>query len=301
MKFFKKWRFLIVKLVNRYFIRLGIRKDYWVRISDPHSFYSAFGMFSCQFSDQIACSVLKLGWQAYEPPMGKIINAFAKHSRLTFLDIGANTGFYSLLASASGADKVFAYEPVPAIFNILKSNVICSGLNINLNQEAIANEPGEMRIYIPKTDRKYIETSASLNPDFREEHAEAVTIKVRSLDELTSRFTLERPTLNDVLLMKVDVESCELPVLAGGQQFFKDLRPVIIIELLEANKDRQEIYDAISSNGYLAYALASDSVKRLNALDMSSASDNYLFVPIEKATLISELLNLGAGLEVVPN
>jgi hypothetical protein len=64
-------------------------------------------MHSCQFSDQIACNVLKFGWQAYEPPMGLLVSTFAKFLPLTFIDIGANTGFYSLLASASGAKKFF--------------------------------------------------------------------------------------------------------------------------------------------------------------------------------------------------
>lgn len=298
MKFFKKWRFLIIKLIYGYLIRLGISHDYWVRISDTRYFDKEFGMRSCQFSDQIACSVLKFGWYAYEAPMGRLIAAFAKNSRLTFLDIGANTGFYSLLAAASGADKVFAYEPVPTIFNILKLNTNLSGLSVSLHQEAIANQPGEMLMYIPKTDRKYIETSASLNPDFRTEHAEAVTIQVRSLDELARRFSSEGSLPHDVLLMKVDVESYELPVLTGGEQFFKDLRPVILIELLEVNKDRQDIYDVISAHGYAAYALAANSVKRLTALNMSSASDNYLFVPDEKVDLICKLLSTSAGLTI---
>ena len=125
---------------------------------------------------------------------------------------------------------MFAYEPVPAIFNILKSNVMCSGLTINLYQEAIAKEPGEMTMYLPKTDSKYIETSASLNPDFRSEHAKAVTIQVRSLDELVSGSMCQSQTSEDILLMKVDVESYELPVLAGGQQFFTDVRPIVLIE-----------------------------------------------------------------------
>lgn len=299
MRFFKKRRFLILKFVYRYLIQLGIRKDYWVQISDTQFFNKKFGMHSCQFTDQIACNILKFGWQAYEPPLGLLVSTFAKHLPLTFIDIGANTGFYSLLASASGAKKVYSYEPVPDIFHILKSNVISSKLSINLFQEAIANQPGQMPIYLPKNNYKYIETSASLNPDFRAQHAEKVTVQVRTLDELASQFISDTSTQQDIFLVKIDVESYELPVLIGGNEFFKKIRPLIIIELLDTNKDRQEIYNVISAHGYKAFALDDNSVEQLNSLSSSSASNNYLFVPDEKINIVSETMRIIAGMEVL--
>lgn len=299
MKVLKKWRFLVIKLIYRHLIRLGIYDDYWVRIKGDRLFDNEFGMYSCQFTDQIACNILKFGWQAYEPPMGRLIFTLAKNLPLAFFDIGANTGFYSLLASASGAKKVFAYEPVPAIFNILRSNVISSGLDVNLYQEAIANQPGQMSMYLPKSDCKYVETSASLNPDFRHEHAKAVTIQVRSLDGLAKEFLADGSANQDIFLIKIDVESYELPVLKGGKQFFERIRPVIIIELLEENKDRQEIYDVIREHGYIAYALSISSLQQLNALNLASASDNYIFVPHEKIKLINDTLRLKAGMTIL--
>lgn len=298
MRFLKKWRFLILKFIYRHLIQLGIRKDYWVQISDTQFFDKKFGMHSCKFSDQIACNVLKFGWQAYEPPMGLLVSTFAKYLPLTFIDIGANTGFYSLLASASGAKKVFAYEPVPGIFSILKSNVISSELCINLHQEAIADKPGQVPIYLPKNNSKYVETSASLNPDFRSEHAEEVVIQVRTLDELASQFKNEASTQQNFFLVKIDVESYELPVLTGGSEFFKNIRPLIIIELLDTNKDRQKIFDVIGTYGYKTFALELNSVKQLSSLSSSSASNNYLFVPHENINTVNEILSSRAGIKV---
>jgi FkbM family methyltransferase len=300
MMVLNKWRFLVIKFVHRYLIRLGVYDDYWVRISDDRLFDKEFGMHSCQFTDQIACNILKFGWQAYEPPMGRLIFNLANNLPLTFLDVGANTGFYSLLASASGAKKVFAFEPVPAIFKILSSNVISSGLDVNLYQEAIANQPGQMSMYLPKSDCKYIETSASLNPDFRDEHVKTVAIQVRSLDELAKEFFADGAGYQDIFLIKIDVESHELPVLKGGKHFFERIRPVIIIELLEENKDRQEIYSVISAYGYVAYTLSiNNSLEQLKSLNVASASDNYLFVPHEKINLINDALVLRGGMTIL--
>lgn len=270
---------MVIKFIFRGLIKLGFANDYLIRIKDPNYFFRDFGMHSCQFMDQIACNVLKFGWREYELPMGRIVSTLSKSLQLTFIDIGANTGFYSLVASASGAKKVIAYEPIPSIFKILQSNISISHLKIELYQEAIADHPGHMTMYMPKSDGNYIETSASLNADFRNQHAETVDIKVRSLDELSTQF-LNDPALVDVdFLLKIDVESYELPVVRGGEKFFKDIQPIVMLELLPGNEDRDAIYELIRSYGYVVFALSANSIKKINALNVSSASDNYLFVP----------------------
>lgn len=291
--------FLVIKFIFRGLIKLGFANDYLIRIKDPNYFFRDFGMHSCQFMDQIACNVLKFGWREYELPMGRIVSTLSKNLQLTFIDIGANTGFYSLVASASGAKKVIAYEPIPSIFKILQSNISISHLKIELYQEAIADHPGHMTMYMPKSDGNYIETSASLNADFRNQHAETVDIKVRSLDELSTQF-LNDPALVDVdFLLKIDVESYELPVVRGGKKFFKDIQPIVMLELLPGNEDRDAIYELIRSYGYVVFALSANSIKKINALNVSSASDNYLFVPEKKLDLVADVLRLKIGISIV--
>jgi hypothetical protein len=170
MKFIKKWRFLIIKQIGKFLIKHCLINDYWVRISDISFSKKNFLMKTSGFKDQIACSILKFGWRGYEQPTGQIVSGLVKNLSLNFIDIGANTGFYSLLASASGAIKVVAYEPVPSIFAILKENVMASGLDVIPRQEALAEEQKTTSIYLPKSDNKYVETSASLNIDFRDQH-----------------------------------------------------------------------------------------------------------------------------------
>ncbi len=295
IRFFKKWRFLIIKLIYRSLFKLGFTDDYFVHIKDLNCFSKDFSMQSCQFMDQIACNVLKFGWCEYESPMGRIVSALSKNLELTFIDIGANTGFYSLVASASGARKVIAYEPIPNIFKILQSNISMSQLKIESYQEAIADYPGHMTMYMPESDGNYIETSASLNPDFRDQHSEKLEIKVRSLDELSTQFLNDNASVDVNFLLKIDVESYELPVVSGGKKFFKDIQPIVMLELLPGNRDSDAIYELIRGYGYVVFALSANSIKKLNALSISSASDNYLFIPEKKLDLVANVLSLKLG------
>ena len=55
-----------------------------------------------------------------------------------FLDIGANIGYYALMAAQFGADKVLAFEPNPAVFSRLKFNIEANALGARIQTLQIA-------------------------------------------------------------------------------------------------------------------------------------------------------------------
>src|SRR5262249_21386484 len=67
-------------------------------------------------------------FSAYEPYVGRAMKIHLRAGD-TFWDIGANIGWFSLLASKIvGSDgKVFSFEPSPDVFNLLSANT--RGLN----------------------------------------------------------------------------------------------------------------------------------------------------------------------------
>lgn len=278
----KKWRFLIFKLVWLKLIKLLSSKDFYVKISQDGFLKKTFLMQSCSFKDQVACNVMKYGWQAYEKPMGLLIARLSQQPSVYFMDIGANTGFYSLLACSSGALKVIAYEPIPEIFSILQENVRLSGMKnlIETHQEAISDKCGSVKIYTPTNNDKYIETSASLNQAFRAGEDVGVDIQTISLNSFITNKWLNNFSRESCLVLKIDVESYELPVLTGADLFLKTYQPIIFIELLKDNPERVVIYNLIISLGYRAVSLSKNSCQLVNAIESTeSAHDNYLFVP----------------------
>jgi hypothetical protein len=106
-------------------------------------------MHPCYFKDQVARYVMKYGWRKYESPMGSLIVGLSQSRYLFFMDIRANTVFYSLLSCVSVAAKVIGYEPIPEICTLFKENVRLFGMSdlIEIYQEAIFNECGLVKIY----------------------------------------------------------------------------------------------------------------------------------------------------------
>ena len=294
----KKYRFLLLKFVWLRLIYLISSRDFYVKINQDRILKKPFLMKSCQFKDQVACNVMKYGWRKYESPMGSLIAGLSQRQDIYFMDIGANTGFYSLLACSSGASKIIAFEPIPEICSLLKENVNLSDMSdlIEIHQEAISDKCGLVKIYSPVDNEKYIETSASLSQSFRGGQDVGIDIRTISLNSFASHDWLANFSRDkNCLILKIDVESHELPVLLGADVFLKTYQPIIFIELLKENPQRLDIYNLIISLGYKGVSLSENSFSLVDSvLHSHSAHDNYLFVPIPLVNqifpVISEVL-----------
>src|SRR5690606_323848 len=95
--------------------------------------------------------------EGFEYHATKVFIELVKNSSV-FLDIGANIGYYSLLASAvtDKKIKVFAFEPMPAIYDYLLKNIKCNGFsNISPYALALSDAKGEAEFY-SVTNKKFI-------------------------------------------------------------------------------------------------------------------------------------------------
>ncbi len=183
-------------------------------------------------TDEIACLVERGGWEAVERPLPQYFFRYAlKHPGLV-LDVGANTGFYTLLAvSAAAGNAVVAFEPLPSVLELLHRNVCDNGVHerVRLIRCAISDRNGRADLLIPIADHGLVETSASLVRDFKPAHSETLPVLSRTLDRVTFRPSLIR---RRVTIIKVDVEGHEAAVLAGARWTIARHRPVIFIEVL---------------------------------------------------------------------
>lgn len=67
------------------------------------------------------------------------------------LDLGANIGYYTLMfARLVGSEgKVYAFEPDPTNFALLRKNVRANGYtNVELAQKAVSNTNGKLKLYL---------------------------------------------------------------------------------------------------------------------------------------------------------
>jgi FkbM family methyltransferase len=159
-------------------------------------------------------------------------------------DIGANTGIYALVAKLNHPHaRVFAFEPVPAVYEKLKQNVRANGFDIACDPRAVSSFTGAATIYLHNTEHVYsVTVNQNLNsPDVRAVPMEISTV---TLDQFVVQQSLER-----VDLLKIDVETHEPEVLAGMTQILRRHKPDMIIEILLDDVGRR-VEQALDGLGY---------------------------------------------------
>lgn len=138
-----------------------------------------------------------------------------------FVDVGANVGSYTVLASGVCGAKSICFEPVPNTFEHLANNIVVNKLNalVTLYNESVGATRGSLGF------TSGLDTVNHVVPHAESEADKTIQVKVDSLDA-----KLQENYSN--MLIKIDVEGFETAVLEGMQNTFaKDCVKTIIIEL----------------------------------------------------------------------
>ncbi len=156
-------------------------------------------------------------------------------------DIGANIGFFSLLAArlAKPHGRVEAFEPVPANAAAARANAALNHLtNLTVHELAVSDHSGTAELLVPGERSWSHLAERGWHPNT--EHQ--IPVEVISLDEAIGRGSLPVP---DVI--KIDVEGSETAVLRGLAQTLRSRDLSIICELHETNS---EVLHLMTELGY---------------------------------------------------
>jgi FkbM family methyltransferase len=161
--------------------------------------------------------------------------------QIVFIDVGANIGRYSLfLAKKFPKINVVAIEPDPEAFLALTKGIKINGLNnvIALNVAAFDID-GFVTIYRKR--------SPSISSIVDKENAfQTVKVVARCLDSI-----IKELGINQVDIVKIDVEGAELYVLRGFGNSIIKFKPRIIIEIKEFN--RKEAFKFFEEVNYVCH------------------------------------------------
>lgn len=133
-------------------------------------------------------------------------------------DIGANVGYFSLLAAvlAGSEGKVYAFEPLPRNVRYLRQHVALNHLEnrIEVVEAAVSDREGEAHFDLgPSTAMGHLADSGE------------ITVQMVVLDDLLEKGELRPPDY-----MKVDVEGAEFEVLSGAHHIIENHRPVLFMD-----------------------------------------------------------------------
>ena len=161
----------------------------------------------------------------YDPTLTTLLRR-RLHPGEVFYDVGANVGYFTLLASGivGSAGEVHAFEPIRANVERLRTNVRRNGItNITINEMAVADRAGEVSLYVPESDGAANSGWASIAPSAR--RPAAITVPTVSLDEYASGRRMPA-------LIKLDIEGSEPAALAGMRELLgRDDAPDLVVEV----------------------------------------------------------------------
>ena len=177
----------------------------------------------------------------------------------TAIDIGANLGYYTrpLSAIVGDAGHVYAVEPVPVIFEVLKRNV-AGRKNVTLLNYALGNEERTIEMANDSVAAAgYFGTGRNFVSD-GELSGEAIkfSAEMRRGSELFAN--LER-----VDFIKCDIEGYERVVIPEMRAIIEHHHPTVLIET--DGDTRHEIIEMFTQMGYRAYMLEGGKEVKLDA------------------------------------
>jgi len=178
---------------------------------------------------------------------------------MTVLDIGANVGYYTLIAAGMVGDsgKVVAFEPEPGNFKLLSKSVRKNKFkNIILCGKGLSNESGTGHLYLCE-DNLGDHRAFDSGDDRRRIDIELVTV-----DEHLERLGIDRK----VDLIKMDIQGFEYLALQGMRQVIQASAPLhLMIEfwpsgLKKAGADPEHLFQLLIESGFNVYEM--DEKKR---------------------------------------
>lgn len=233
------------------------------------------------------------GWWRFEDPLPTVLAALCADTQGAFYDVGANTGFYSVLVGRMAPTlTVRAFEPIPEIIGYLGQNLAIAGLagRIAVEQVALSSSIGTAEVFLPPAGHGLVESSASLLSDFKETVAEVVVVATETLDAANARLGGER-----VGLIKIDVEGAEHLVIEGAVGVLARDRPVVAIELLQ-RAEFEAIEGTFADLGYRFLSMHPGfDIREQESLGYHADSWNHLLVHAADFDRVRGLLDDAAG------
>ncbi len=178
---------------------------------------------------------------SYEP---ELVNLFKRALKpgMTVLDIGANIGYFSVLAAGlvGNSGQVHAFEPDATCFARLKKNLAALPW-AQAHSIAVGDQAGTARFHYSKKGDETGWGSLLLGED--NACAQETLVPVMSLDAWACGQAIRR-----VDFIKMDVEGAEYRALKGAEALLYKHRPVIVAELNEVclRRDHREPTDVLS-------------------------------------------------------
>jgi len=190
----------------------------------------------------------------WDEDVGRVIRSTLKADDL-FIDIGANVGYFSLLASRL-CRQVICFEPNPTCLKKLTSNVTLNNQgNIEIRPIGLADERRKAEFNV--RDSRNIGGGSLQHGD-----GETFSVQLDTLDDQLSNLSPK--------LIKIDIEGAEMLALKGASKMLsKNNSPDVICEISEYSlrqlgSSKDELFALMYGYGYKYQIISSIRTSNLS-------------------------------------
>jgi FkbM family methyltransferase len=146
-----------------------------------------------------------------------------------FIDVGANIGYFSLIAAGEQVSKVYAFEPTPQTLSLLHENIQLNSFEscIEVVPKAVGNQNKPVSFTLTtETEVNHLTLKG-------ETSSQSITVPCTTLDSF-----VKQKNLSHIAMIKVDVEGAEMLVFQGLKNMLKNKQVEVI--LFEVNKQSEQ-------------------------------------------------------------
>ncbi|MHA7059610.1 FkbM family methyltransferase [Aquimarina sp. M1] len=210
-----------------------------------------------------------------------------------FIDIGANIGYYSILAGKLNSNiEVIAFEPSEGAMIYACENVRINNLEdkIKIEPIALSNKTEKIDFYNVTNPKFPTIYNLSGEHNLRESKNKLKYNKVKANSIELDKY-IEDNELDCIDLMKIDTEGSEYLILEGAEKVLKKYRPIVICETL-FNVIEEELEAIFNELDYEFFNHSGNGLIQVSSIqrDMDNGIRNCFFVPKEKTSLINEFI-----------
>jgi FkbM family methyltransferase len=250
--------------------------------------------FHCDLRDSIAREVCFTG--RYEPQETALVRALLKPG-MTFVDVGANWGYFTLLAAhqVGTSGKVISLEPDPRLFPIFADNIALNRLtHVTALEVAAGGERGTLTLAGFNERDGNFGLSRVVEREYSNKHQ--FQVAARTLDDILTDLRIAR-----VDLLKMDIEGAEGFALRGMryslanrrvQRILLELHPAqlaehgqssaaLIEKLQKSGFDVWRIDHSPRANRWASYRRNFDVKRLLHRLDIGAPLDRWPHVYLQ--------------------
>ncbi len=253
-----KATWIYTKIINKTPLRYPT--NWLLKKTIPKEFIIPEGIVVLNQDDVAVSGMIAL--ESYESYETKLFREILKEG-MTVVDIGANIGYYSVIAGkrVGTNGKVFSFEPENINFSFLEKNISKNSLrNTKAFQTALSDKPGTQNLFL------YKENKGSYSLVDNRKTKVSIPVAVDTLDNV-----LGRNNISSVDIIKIDIEGGEYLAFLGAKEILSKSSKLIVMTeffpnaIRRFNKDPLDFLKLFRDRGF-SISLINEDKKELTPI-----------------------------------